>query len=194
MFCSLRQYVILIATASIFFIASFDFVLYNQRSQVDINANVQVMDNLNKSWSGVNDELLKHRNSMQELFYDMASHKTHSLIATNEIKTLIKPLVASISIKRAVLFTMDSIESYETSSLHGGAAGEIIMRKCLEVAFKSLNISLDILKSDAEFSRTNMDGYDIVIVDPWTWASKGISLLIWLCIFLNINYRMDCET
>lgn len=75
--------------------------------------------------------------------------------------------------KKAVLFTMDSIAEYERNSLKGGAAGEIIVRKALQYALHHYNISLDIITSDEQFSRKQMSAYDIVLLDPWTWAAKG---------------------
>jgi hypothetical protein len=73
----------------------------------------------------------------------------------------------------AILFTMDSISSYEAASKHGGAAGEIIIRKSLEDAFQHFNIQLDIIRSDADFESRSPRSYDIIILDPWTWAAKG---------------------
>ena len=75
--------------------------------------------------------------------------------------------------KRAVLFTMDSITSYEENSLKGGAAGEILIRQSLEYAFQRLGVPLRIIKSDREFETISGSDYDIIIVDPWTWAAKG---------------------
>ena len=51
--------------------------------------------------------------------------------------------------KRAILYTMDSIHSYESDSKQGGAAGEILVRKSLEKIFKELNVDLDVKKSDS---------------------------------------------
>jgi hypothetical protein len=77
--------------------------------------------------------------------------------------------------KRAVLFTMDSISAYEIQSLQGGAAGEILIRRSLEQAFQELNanVELKVIKSDLEFDKVDGKAYDIIIVDPWTWAAKG---------------------
>lgn len=74
---------------------------------------------------------------------------------------------------KAALFTMDSIASYERNSLHGGASGELIIRHALEDAFRYFDVSLRIIRSDEEFSRTKLDEYDLVILDSWTWAAKG---------------------
>lgn len=89
--------------------------------------------------------------------------------------------------KRAILFTMDSITSCKLWSLlvaqwqdidvenskRGGAAGEILIRRCLETAFEALGIRLDVKHSDGEFEQADMTYYDIIILDPWTWAMKG---------------------
>eukprot|EP00603_Paraphysomonas_imperforata_P006189 CAMPEP_0114419918 /NCGR_PEP_ID=MMETSP0103-20121206/4282_1 /TAXON_ID=37642 ORGANISM="Paraphysomonas imperforata, Strain PA2" /NCGR_SAMPLE_ID=MMETSP0103 /ASSEMBLY_ACC=CAM_ASM_000201 /LENGTH=194 /DNA_ID=CAMNT_0001588367 /DNA_START=117 /DNA_END=698 /DNA_ORIENTATION=+ len=77
---------------------------------------------------------------------------------------------AVLSGKRALLFTMDSISSYEANSKKGGAAGELLIRHSLEHAFQVLGVSLDVMRSDAEFLKAKGDQYDIIIVDPWTWA------------------------
>lgn len=78
--------------------------------------------------------------------------------------------------RRAILFTMDSISSYEAASNLGGAAGEIIIRRSLEEAFKHFHIDLDIIRSDADFDHASPQSYDIIILDPWTWAAKGESI------------------
>jgi hypothetical protein len=76
--------------------------------------------------------------------------------------------------KRALLFTMDSISSYEQNSKQGGAAGELIIRHALEDAFKELGVQLVVCRSDNDFDRSNAKSYDIIILDPWTWAAKGV--------------------
>ena len=68
---------------------------------------------------------------------------------------------------------MDSITSYEENSHKGGAAGEILIRHSLEHAFKKLGVELRVVKSDREFETISGADYDIIIVDPWTWAAKG---------------------
>lgn len=68
---------------------------------------------------------------------------------------------------------MDSISSYEENSKKGGAAGEILIRNSLEHAFEQLDVDLDVMKSDSEFLAADGAQYDIIIVDPWTWAGKG---------------------
>lgn len=50
--------------------------------------------------------------------------------------------------KRALLYTMDSISSYELASKHGGAAGELLIRYSLTNIFKDLNIYLDVKDTD----------------------------------------------
>ena len=75
--------------------------------------------------------------------------------------------------KKAVLFTMDSITSYEENSRNGGAAGEILIRKSLEGAFQHFGVDLRVIRSDREFETVRGSEYDIIIVDPWTWAARG---------------------
>lgn len=50
--------------------------------------------------------------------------------------------------KTALLYTMDSIKSYESASEQGGAAGEILIRTSLEKIFRELNVLLDVKVSD----------------------------------------------
>jgi hypothetical protein len=50
--------------------------------------------------------------------------------------------------KTALLYTMDSIKSYESASEQGGAAGEILIRSSLAKIFQELNVVLDVKESD----------------------------------------------
>jgi hypothetical protein len=75
--------------------------------------------------------------------------------------------------KTAVLFTMDSMASYEADSKKGGASGEIMIRRCLMAAFKALGVQLVVISSDADFNRVDGSKFDIIILDPWTWAAPG---------------------
>jgi hypothetical protein len=50
--------------------------------------------------------------------------------------------------RMALLFTMDSIRSYESRSKQGGAAGEILVRRSLEKVFGELKIRVDVKGSD----------------------------------------------
>jgi hypothetical protein len=68
---------------------------------------------------------------------------------------------------------MDCMRSYEENSRGGGAAGELIVRHSLEAAFEHLHVPLRIIRSDEEFNTCEMSGYDIIILDTWTWAAKG---------------------
>jgi hypothetical protein len=54
------------------------------------------------------------------------------------------------------------------------ASGELLIRHCLERAFKDLAIYLEVIRSDEQFNSINMDKFDIIIVDPWTWGGKGL--------------------
>ena len=95
-----------------------------------------------------------------------------------------KPVATvKLSGKRALLFTMDSMASYESNSLQGGAAGEILIRKCLADAFAHLGVSLAVIGSDQDFDRINADNFDIIILDPWTWAAKGE-----ICLWMHVRF------
>ena len=116
--------------------------------------------------------------------------------------------VNSLTGKRAIIFTMDSIASYEENSLVGGAAGiscdnvfdpnmfilaitgELTVRRSLQQAFTHLSISFRVAKSDEEFNGSNLDEYDFVILDPWTWAQKGSCFTLFLFLFLRNNVSL----
>lgn len=53
------------------------------------------------------------------------------------------------------------------------STGEILVRKSLEKTFKALGVSIDVMRSDEEFEWSDIGNYDIIILDPWTWAAKG---------------------
>jgi len=78
-----------------------------------------------------------------------------------------------VKFKKALIFTMDSITSYEENSLKGGAAGELLIRHSLEDALQFHKVELDVMKSDKEFQMADANSYDIIILDPWTWAARG---------------------
>ena len=48
------------------------------------------------------------------------------------------------------------------------------MRKSLESSLRSLGCDVITIKSDAQFERETPANFDIIIVDPWTWAAKGM--------------------
>lgn len=103
-----------------------------------------------------------------------------SLLAPSQITTKSgnSPLLTSENTskgikKKALIFTMDSIPTYEENSLSGGAAGELLIRHSLEAAFKHFNVDVRVIKSDREFEESNAKVYDFIILDPWTWAAKG---------------------
>jgi len=71
---------------------------------------------------------------------------------------------------------MDSMSAYEENSRSGGAAGEILIRRCLESALQELGVSSLVLRNDGEFdamSSAEVGAYDFIVLDPWTWAAKG---------------------
>ena len=79
-------------------------------------------------------------------------------------------------LKRALIFTMDSIDSYVANSRSGGPGGEILVRESLQRAFEKLNVKYDVIKSDHDadhIAMTSSGYYDFLIMDPWTWATKG---------------------
>jgi hypothetical protein len=52
-------------------------------------------------------------------------------------------------------------------------SGEIRIRQSLEAAFAYFGVSVEVAHSDNQFNDMNMNGVDIIILDPWTWAAKG---------------------
>ena len=48
-----------------------------------------------------------------------------------------------------------------------------MIRRCLETAFKELGVTLKVVKSDGEFENADVKSFDIIVLDPWTWAAKG---------------------
>ena len=74
---------------------------------------------------------------------------------------------------KALIFTMDSITAYEENSLHGGAAGELLIRRCLTTALQDLGVMVKTMKSDGEFEKIDAKSFDFIILDTWTWAAKG---------------------
>jgi DNA-binding response OmpR family regulator len=52
-------------------------------------------------------------------------------------------------------------------------AGELAVRKSLEYSLRHLGCQVTTITSDEQFHATNLHSFDIIIVDPWTWAAKG---------------------
>lgn len=81
--------------------------------------------------------------------------------------------------RRALLFTMDSTSQYEQNAAHGGASGEITIRRSLFEGLRSLGCDLVIAKSDADFVRLcpergdMCDAFAFLVLDAWTWAAPG---------------------
>jgi len=74
----------------------------------------------------------------------------------------------------ALLYTMDSINTYADNASKGGPAGELTVRHSLEEALDSFGVQLTVATNDDEMLRLGEEkGYDIYIFDPWTWAGKG---------------------
>ena len=100
--------------------------------------------------------------------------KDHQLTKIENEKTMAFESTSMPPKRNAVLFTMDSISSYEENSKKGGAAGEILIRKSLEYALTThFNVDVKVIKSDDEFDTINANLYDFIILDPWTWAGPG---------------------
>eukprot|EP01031_Cornospumella_fuschlensis_P026129 gene26129-31550_t len=68
---------------------------------------------------------------------------------------------------------MDTIDIYIQQSSRGGAAGELVVRNALESVLHSFNIQTRTIASDTAFEQTVLKDYDLVFLDPWTWAAKG---------------------
>ncbi len=106
----------------------------------------------------------------------------HADVQETNVKSIgtdvtLKPTTKPVSKqkRKALIFTMDSITSYEENSHQGGASGEILIRKSLEEALAHFGVTVDVMHSDDEFNYMRMNGYDFIILDPWTWAAKGLS-------------------
>ena len=130
----------------------------------DLNSELRALLNENK----INTETKQLKVEINDPSYVplLNTDSGHNTVIKKQVPKKVKP-------KKALLFTMDSISSYEENSLKGGAAGELLIRHSLEEAFQFYNIKLDVLKSDKEFQSVNANNYDIIILDPWTWAAKG---------------------
>lgn len=111
----------------------------------------------------------------QQRGYESTAHKTTAIAPTKSISVVIpsKETPSAGKGKKAVLFTMDSIQSYVDNSRKGGAAGEILIRTSLEQAFNLLGVQLTTIHSDNEFEKVKGQEYDYILVDPWTWAGPG---------------------
>eukprot|EP01036_Dinobryon_divergens_P033309 gene33309-43065_t len=150
-----------------------------------------VLLRLNKTLTSLRIQLLSSISS-ERLDSNSTEAKTNVIDAVNTSPRTMKPAIVDTALmtepqqpirrkpssylvgKRAVIFTMDSIESYEKNSLVGGAAGELAVRKSLQRAFTYLSMSFFVAKSDEDFNSCNLNNYDFVILDPWTWAQRGV--------------------
>lgn len=47
------------------------------------------------------------------------------------------------------------------------------MRKSLERALRDLGSNVRTATSDADFNRLDLHQFDVIVLDPWTWAAKG---------------------
>jgi len=69
--------------------------------------------------------------------------------------------------------------------------GEIIIRRSLEKILPELNVHVDIMKSDLEFESCQINKYDFIVLDPWTWATKG-GATTQLFAIVSIRTRPSC--
>jgi hypothetical protein len=70
-----------------------------------------------------------------------------------------------------------------------------LIRHCLENAFKDLGIYLETIRSDEQFASINMDKFDIIIVDPWTWAGRGFPFIHSFPSFSSeLTFRLETKT
>lgn len=105
-------------------------------------SNVKHFSILNGTLSSVKEELLIiQRNQAIDHENSEFERKNQTLPTINDVIRMPE--------RKALLYTMDSIRSYESASKQGGAAGEILVRKSLEKIFKELNVLLDVKESDA---------------------------------------------
>jgi hypothetical protein len=130
----------------------------------DHKTNLEHFNLLNDTLSALKKELqviYKHKedNSATNVGNNSMPMNSTISITTNLTKVLNKKLKTNDKIlsldkkksrkqKRGLLYTMDSISSYETASKNGGAAGELLIRHSLENIFKELNVLFDVKTSD----------------------------------------------
>mmetsp|Transcript_8073 Transcript_8073/g.11089 ORF Transcript_8073/g.11089 Transcript_8073/m.11089 type:complete len:460 (+) Transcript_8073:62-1441(+) len=81
---------------------------------------------------------------------------------------------------KALIFTMDSIQSRVDESKSGGASGEITIRLALQNGLANLGVESVVARSDAQFESQNMGDFKLIFLDPWTWAGRGWKLKAFL--------------
>lgn len=76
---------------------------------------------------------------------------------------------------RALIFTMDSIQSYVDASRKGGPAGEILVRRSLEAGLRELGVEPVVARGDDEFFQLaeHHEDFRFVFLDPWTFVGRG---------------------
>eukprot|EP01038_Epipyxis_sp_PR26KG_P004775 gene4775-6697_t len=151
------------------------------------NIDEEVLHSLRTALHAIRSELYSNKNlsnfndtndtlsATQQLTHELNGTTFHSKTkySPTDSRSEVFDLSSSHLSRKIVIFTMDSIGSYESESKSGGAAGELIIRHSLEYAFHYFNATYKILRSDSEFDHCNLNEYDIIILDPWTWAAKG---------------------
>lgn len=85
------------------------------------------------------------------------------------------PAYGGAARRRALLFTMDSLEDFSRAAAKGGPAGELAVRHCLTDALAHSGIDVEAAGSDAAFfaAAERLDDFDLVFVDPWTAFGPG---------------------
>jgi hypothetical protein len=53
------------------------------------------------------------------------------------------------------------------------SSGELLVRHCLEEALRELGAQVDVVRSDRAFDAVDAAAYDLLVLDPWTWAGRG---------------------
>ena len=109
---------------------------------------------------------LRHNQNINSDSHSIIKDNSVNKVNSEAIRTNRKP-------RRALIFTMDSITTYENESRRGGAAGEIRVRESLQHALQQFGVNVRTVRSDEEFDTCQAADYDYLIVDPWTWAAKG---------------------
>lgn len=146
------------------------------RREIQRNDNIISAEDMSKSQVGL--EMYDNHDPSVSVHADTTTHPmaiVNSSSGVGEFKqnTGISDLSRKPPQRKFIIFTMDSISSYEKNSKSGGAAGELTVRHALEYALDTLGAQVRTVRSDQEFASCNMKDYDTIILDPWTWAAKG---------------------
>lgn len=85
------------------------------------------------------------------------------------------PAAGGPPVKKALIFTMDSLADYVAHARAGGPAGEIIVRESLEWGLRQMGVEPVVAASDEEFHAlaARPDDFALVFLDPWTFIDPG---------------------